>query len=119
MNMGWKPGQGVGPRLTRQEKQQTEKELYNVGMKFQRNTIQTTDDDDNDITNLLFKNVKVSPYEYESVVFKPKFDTFGLGYESLQKPNASVKSTNKYSKLTIGGKSIHGQVIIICNCLFN
>lgn len=120
MSMGWKPGQGVGRRLTRREKLQTEKELYNVGMLLHTNKtcIDYDDDDDDEIVNSLYKDIKFSPYEYESVVIKPKFDTFGLGYESLQKPCISVKSTNLYSKLTIDGKSIRGQVTICINkCL--
>jgi len=115
--MGWRPGQGVGPQVTQREKRQTEKELLNFGMKYYTNVIYNdnddNDDDDKNITNLLYNNIKVSPYEYESVVLKPKFDTFGLGYESLQKPITSLKSIDTYSKLTIDGKSIHGQVIIM------
>jgi len=107
--MGWKPGQGVGPQLTQKEKMKTKKELENVGMKFKTNT--RYDDDDFEINELL-ENFKVSPYEYESIAIKPKVDTFGLGYEGLKKTNVPVKSTDRYSKLTIGGKSIHGQVII-------
>lgn len=101
--MGWRPGQGVGPRLTQREKLQSQKELANVGMKF--NNYETPDD-----INELLENIKVSPYEYETKVIKPKVDTFGLGYEGLKSSNKSKKS-NSYSKLTIGGKSIHGQVI--------
>ncbi|CAI6355301.1 unnamed protein product [Macrosiphum euphorbiae] len=106
-SMGWKPGQGVGPQLTQREKLRAKKELENVGMKFSINT--KYDDDDDDEVNELLENIKVSPYEYESVAIKPKFDTFGLGYEGLKTTNVSVKSENKYSKLTVGGKSIHGQ----------
>lgn len=107
--MGWKPGQGVGPQLTQQEKLQTKKELENVGMKFKTNM--KYDEDDFEVNELL-KNFKVSPYEYESKVIKPKVDTFGLGYEGLKSTTTSIKSTNLYSKLTVGGKSIHGQVNI-------
>lgn len=110
--MGWKPGQGVGPQLTQREKLRAKKELKNVGMKFSVDT-KYGDDDDDDEVNELLNNIKVSPFEYESVPIKPKFDTFGLGYEGLKTTNVSVKSENKYSKLTVGGKSIHGQVIII------
>lgn len=106
--MGWKPGQGVGPQLTQREKLRTKMELENVGMKFKTNT--KYDDDDFEINELL-DNFKVSPYEYESVAFKPKTDTFGLGYKCLKTSNVSSKCTEKsYSKLTIEGKSIHGQV---------
>jgi len=109
--MGWKPGQGVGPQLTQREKLRAKKELENVGMKF---SIDTKYGDDDDEVNELLENIKVSPYEYESVAIKPKFDTFGLGYVGLKTTNVTVKSENKYSKLTVGGKSIHGQVIFIC-----
>lgn len=101
--MGWKPGQGVGPRLTQREKLQSQKELATVGMKF-------NDFDNQEDINELLDNIKVSPYEYETRVIKPKVDTFGLGYEGLKTNNKSIK-TNNYSKLTIEGKSIHGQVI--------
>lgn len=106
-SMGWKPGQGVGPQLTQREKLRAKKELKNVGMKFSVDT--KYGDDDDDEVNELLNNIKVSPFEYESVPIKPKFDTFGLGYEGLKTTNVSVKSENKYSKLTVGGKSIHGQ----------
>ncbi|VVC24072.1 G-patch domain,G patch domain-containing protein, N-terminal [Cinara cedri] len=100
-SMGWKPGQGVGPRLTQQEKLQSQRELANVGMKF--NNYENQED-----FNELLKNIKVSPYEYETKIMKPKVDTFGLGYEGLKAYNMPTKS-NSYSKLTVGGKSIHGQ----------
>lgn len=110
--MGWKPGQGVGPQITQREKIRVKKELENVGMKFSIDN-KYNDDDDEDEVNEFLENIKVSPYEYESVAIKPKVDTFGLGYEGLKPNNSSVKSNDKYSKLTVGGKSIHGQVIII------
>lgn len=105
--MGWKPGQGVGPQLTQREKIRSKYELENIGMKLHTNTIH----DDIDEEMELLKNIKVSPYEYESKVIKPKVDTFGLGYKSLNITTISGKSTNTYSKLTVGKKSIHGQVI--------
>lgn len=108
--MGWKPGQGVGPQLTQREKIRTKKELENVGMKF---SVDKRFGDEEDEVNELLENFKVSPFEYESVAIKPKVDTFGLGYEGLKTNAASVKSNDKYSKLTVGGKSIHGQVNII------
>lgn len=110
--MGWKPGQGIGPQITQREKLRTKKELENVGMKSKTNT--KYDDDDFEINELL-DNFKVSPYEYESVAIKPKTDTFGLGYKCLQTSNVSLKFTDKpYSKLTVDGKSIHGQVYLVC-----
>lgn len=112
--MGWKPGQGVGPQVTQREKLRAKKELENVGMKFCTNTAY---DDDDDEVNELLGNIKASPFEYESISIKPKVDTFGLGYEGLKQAKVSSKSTvnNKYSKLTVGGKSIHGQVITFCH----
>lgn len=110
-SMGWRPGQGIGPHLTQREKLRTKKELENVGMKFKTNT--KYEDNDFEINELL-NNFKVSPYEYESIAIKPKTDIFGLGYESIKSSNVPIKSTEKvYSKLTVGGKSIHGQVYII------
>lgn len=111
--MGWKPGQGVGPQLTQREKFQAKKEFINVGMKLNTYTKHYDDDEDDDGINDLFGNIKVSPFEYESVAVKPKIDTFGLGYEGLKTTNVTEKSTNKYTKLIVEGKSIHGQVIII------
>ncbi|XP_050528379.1 uncharacterized protein LOC126898425 [Daktulosphaira vitifoliae] len=107
-SMGWKPGQGVGPQVTQKEKLRTKKELETVGMKFKTNTAYDNDEDE---INELLGNIKVSPFEYESISIKPKTDTFGLGYEGLKQANVSSRLTtqNKYSKLTIGGKSIHGQ----------
>jgi len=112
--MGWKPGQGVGSRLTKKEKQKMKKRnerlklaQENPEMTFSENN---SDDSDDDINNVTF-----APDDYEPFRCKPKDNYFGIGYCGLDRrkilsshinlfdtPAFCVQDKNK--KL-----SIHGQ----------
>ncbi|XP_011863434.1 PREDICTED: G patch domain-containing protein 1 homolog [Vollenhovia emeryi] len=110
--MGWKPGQGVGSRLTKKEKQQIK--LRNEKLKLARDNCEmvgsNSEDSDDDSTNITF-----APDDYEPFRCKPKDNYFGIGYSGLDRrkvlsghinlfdaPAFCVQDKNK--KL-----SIHGQ----------
>ncbi|XP_077271643.1 G patch domain-containing protein 1 homolog [Temnothorax americanus] len=110
--MGWKPGQGVGSRLTKKEKQKIK--LRNEKLRLGRDNHEmvgsNSEDSDDDSTNITF-----APDDYEPFRCKPKDNYFGIGYSGLDRrkvlsshinlfdtPAFCVKDKNK--KL-----SIHGQ----------
>lgn len=110
--MGWKPGQGIGSRLTKREKQKMKQR--NEKLKFVQENSDTVgsnseDSDDNSI------NITFAPDDYEPFRCKPKDNYFGIGYSGLDRrkilsghinlfdiPAFCVQDKNK--KL-----SIHGQ----------
>ncbi|TGZ49885.1 G patch domain-containing protein 1 homolog [Temnothorax longispinosus] len=110
--MGWKPGQGVGSRLTKKEKQKIK--LRNEKLRLGRDNLEmagsNSEDSDDDSINITF-----APDDYEPFRCKPKDNYFGIGYSGLDRrkvlsghinlfdtPAFCVKDKNK--KL-----SIHGQ----------
>ncbi|XP_012543172.2 G patch domain-containing protein 1 homolog [Monomorium pharaonis] len=110
--MGWKPGQGVGSRLTKKEKQKIK--LHNEKLKLIRDNSEmvesSSEDSNDDSTDITF-----APDDYEPFRCKPKDNYFGIGYSGLDRrkvlsghinlfdtPAFCVQDKNK--KL-----SIHGQ----------
>lgn len=110
--MGWKPGQGVGSRLTKKEKQKIKQRNEKLKL-IQENPEMAgsnSEDSDDNSTNITF-----APDDYEPFRCKPKDNYFGIGYSGLDRrkilsghinlfdtPAFCVQDKNK--KL-----SIHGQ----------
>ncbi|CAL1685913.1 unnamed protein product [Lasius platythorax] len=110
--MGWKPGQGVGSRLTKKEKQKIKQRNEKLKL-LQENPEMVgsnSEDSDDNSTNITF-----APDDYEPFRCKPKDNYFGIGYSGLDRrkilsghinlfdtPAFCVQDKNK--KL-----SIHGQ----------
>lgn len=100
-SMGWKPGQGVGPRQTRKEKRQAtarnSKEQYlmehygaeglpsNKENKGEEDS-NTEDEDDEDIT--------FAPDDYEPIFYTPKENRFGMSYSGLNRDPILSKSSS-------------------------
>ncbi|KAL6429697.1 hypothetical protein ACFW04_007544 [Cataglyphis niger] len=110
--MGWKPGQGVGSRLTKREKQKIKHRNEKLKLIQENPEIagSNSDDSDDNSTNITF-----APDDYEPFRCKPKDNYFGIGYSGLDRrkilsghinlfdtPAFCVQDKNK--KL-----SIHGQ----------
>ncbi|XP_072754107.1 G patch domain-containing protein 1 homolog [Anoplolepis gracilipes] len=109
--MGWKPGQGVGSRLTKREKQKIKQrnERLKLVQENPEMTVSNSEDSDDNSTNITF-----APDDYEPFRCKPKDNYFGIGYSGLDRrkilsghnlfdtPAFCVQDKNK--KL-----SIHGQ----------
>ncbi|KAF5900210.1 G patch domain-containing protein 1 isoform X1, partial [Clarias magur] len=76
--MGWKDGQGVGPRLKRrQRKQDTGVKLYGCALP----PIASEESEDDD--EFAPENVTFAPKDVTPVDFTPKDDVHGLGYRGL------------------------------------
>ncbi|XP_060767752.1 G patch domain-containing protein 1 [Neoarius graeffei] len=76
--MGWKDGQGVGPRLKRrQRKQNPDVKVYGCALP-PRGSEESEDDDE-----FAPENVTFAPKDVTPVDFTPKDDVHGLGYRGL------------------------------------
>uniref|UniRef100_A0A672QTD0 G-patch domain-containing protein n=1 Tax=Sinocyclocheilus grahami TaxID=75366 RepID=A0A672QTD0_SINGR len=73
--MGWKDGQGVGPRLKRKQRKQND--VY--GCAFPPNGSEESEDED----EFAPENVSFAPKDVVPVDFTPKVDSHGLGYRGL------------------------------------
>lgn len=70
--MGWKPGQGIGPRLTKKEKKQKSKhqekvKVYGCSLPDQEQKVpvsQSDSSDDEDYVNLTFAPDDYEPFRY-------------------------------------------------------
>lgn len=88
-SMGWKPGQGVGPRLTKTQKLKARREhKKNIGKVYGcevpkefkkdfKSDTESSSDEDTDIT--------FAPDDYDAFIYEPKINTFGMGYSGLSK----------------------------------
>nr|XP_031826242.1 G patch domain-containing protein 1 homolog [Nomia melanderi]XP_031826243.1 G patch domain-containing protein 1 homolog [Nomia melanderi] len=112
--MGWRPGQGVGSRLTKKEKAKIKRRNEKIRMskeKIGKISSGTSSDESEDD----YGDVTFAPDDYEPFRCNPKDNYFGIGYSGLDRrtilsghinlfdtPAFSVQEKNK--KL-----SIHGQ----------
>jgi len=110
--MGWKPGQGVGSRLTKKEKQKIK--LRNEKLKLAQDNPEmvgnNSEDSDDDSTNITF-----APDDYEPFRCKPKDNYFGIGYSGLDRRKVLSSHINLFDTpaFCVQDKSkklsIHGQ----------
>ncbi|KYM96018.1 PREDICTED: G patch domain-containing protein 1 homolog [Cyphomyrmex costatus] len=110
--MGWKPGQGIGSRLTKKEKQKIK--LRNEKLKLAQNNPEmiesNSEDSDDESTNITF-----APDDYEPFRCKPKDNYFGIGYSGLDRRKVLSSHINLFDgpAFCVQDKnkklSIHGQ----------
>ncbi|KAG8222457.1 hypothetical protein J437_LFUL002192, partial [Ladona fulva] len=102
--MGWKPGQGVGPRLTRMEKKKSAKEREKIqkkvygcslpdefyGTSAQSHASDSSDDEEkeNEV------EILYAPDDIQPFVCVPKDDVFGIGYSGLDR--RPILSSSKF-----------------------
>lgn len=117
MKMGWKPEQGVGPRLTKAEKKlrkKTQEYVQKVyGCQLPTNVESKKDAEESDESDLDINldEITFAPDDYKSYVLELKQNTFGLGYKGMDRKNILSSNKPEFSKLTVNGKTIRGQVI--------
>ncbi|CAL7935846.1 unnamed protein product [Xylocopa violacea] len=112
--MGWRPGQGVGSRLTKKEKAKIKRRNERMKGTEKRSTKASSESNSEDSGDD-FGNVTFAPDDYEPFRCNPKDNYFGIGYSGLDRrtvlsghvnlfdtPAFSIQDKNK--KL-----SIHGQ----------
>ncbi|EDV40227.1 uncharacterized protein Dana_GF10404, isoform A [Drosophila ananassae] len=102
-SMGWKPGQGVGPRQTKKEKRQAtarnKREQYLLehygaeGLPAQKENhadkVDTEDEDEEEDEEITF-----APDDYEPMFFTPKENRFGMSYSGLSRDPILSKSSS-------------------------
>ncbi|KAK0090511.1 hypothetical protein PV325_012565 [Microctonus aethiopoides] len=122
--MGWKPGQGVGPRITKREKNKTRKR--NIGLKVygcslpdtemkvpETHSVSSDDDDGDDEVN---EEIYFAPDDFEPFRCNPKDNYFGIGYSGLNKLSSlsghinlinapAFQMQDKNKKLSIRGQA--------------
>lgn len=109
--MGWKPGQGVGSRLTKREKRKIKQrnERLKLGQENLESGSNSEDSDDNSA------NITFAPDDYEPFRCKPKDNYFGIGYSGLDRRTILSDHINLFDTpaFCIQDKnkklSIHGQ----------
>ena len=88
--MGWKPGQGVGPKLTRKHKKRVEsstKRLFGPSLPKPNTEMTSSEDDDEDLINNQYRDFLFAPDDIPNFVAKPKENLFGIGYQGLERGN--------------------------------
>lgn len=82
--MGWKPGQGTGPRVSKNEKKRLSKlrkKVYGCSLPDDKSDIEEEEDDDDvDLENITF-----APEDFPFQLVESKENVFGIGYKGLDK----------------------------------
>lgn len=83
--MGWKPGQGTGPRVSRKEKKRTGKKIYGCMLPPGADENQPQSESDSSDSDLDWDNITFAPNDYEPFLCTPKENTFGIGHVGLDR----------------------------------
>lgn len=110
--MGWKPGQGVGSRLTKREKRRMKQrnEKLKLAQENREMILSNSEDSDDDLIDVTF-----APDDYEPFRCKPKDNYFGIGYSGLDRRKVLSSHINLFDTpaFCVQDKnkklSIHGQ----------
>ncbi|XP_026123418.1 G patch domain-containing protein 1 isoform X1 [Carassius auratus] len=78
--MGWKDGQGVGPRVKRKHRKQNTDAIKVYGCVMPPNGSEESEEEDDEFAP---ENVTFAPKDVVPVDFTPKVDSHGLGYRGL------------------------------------
>lgn len=85
--MGWRPGQGIGPRVTKREKTRTRRnnekmKIYGCSLpnEHEKSAESGSSDSEEDSSTILF-----APDDYEPFLCNPKDNYFGIGYSGLDR----------------------------------
>ena len=81
--MGWKPGQGIGAKLTRKRKKlktKSTKRLFGPSRSDEKS-------DSEDELDEKYKDFLFAPDDVPNFVSKPKENLFGIGYKGLERSN--------------------------------
>ncbi|XP_046752657.1 G patch domain-containing protein 1 homolog [Diprion similis] len=116
--MGWKPGQGVGPRLSKKEKAKIKQHndktrVHGCSLPPRQEQMMETDSGGSDEED---SNITFAPDDYEPFRCNPKDNFFGIGYTGLEKrpilsqhislfEPSSFQLQEKNKKLSIRGQA--------------
>lgn len=126
IKMGWKPGQGVGPRVSKTEKLRTHKEYKKTGVKIygcslpdqlEKEHVARSESSasETEVDKDEYKNITFAPDDYEPYIVKPKDNYFGIGYSGLDRKSVlsnridlfgpSLVVQDKKKKLSVRGQA--------------
>ncbi|SPP76460.1 G patch domain-containing protein 1 homolog [Drosophila guanche] len=122
-SMGWKPGQGVGPRQTKKEKRQAsarnKREQYlleHYGAEGLSSLEQQqvaaaeegrADDNDDDEED---EDITFAPDDYEPIFYTPKENRFGMSYSGLSRDPILSKSSTAHPAAPMQHINLFGQL---------
>ncbi|KAI4489466.1 hypothetical protein M0802_011078 [Mischocyttarus mexicanus] len=105
--MGWKPGQGIGNRVTKKEKIKAKEQIEKVKIyscSLPRNEEKEIDSNyDSDDENL---DITFAPDDYEPFRSKGKDNYFGIGYSGLNRQNVLSNQINEESNYQSNNKNL-------------
>lgn len=92
-SMGWRPGQGVGPRLSHRQKKVQQKEIKKssrkvYGCQFPGSSNDKSGgsgEDSSEESDSDMKSITFAPDDYDAFIVKVKDNVFGIGYEGLDR----------------------------------
>ncbi|XP_074067587.1 G patch domain-containing protein 1 isoform X2 [Macrotis lagotis] len=113
--MGWKEGQGVGPRVKRKPRRQKPVPGVKIyGCALPPTGSEGSEDDDDDDDDYLPDNVTFAPKDITPVDFTPKDNVHGLAYKGLDPQKAlfgiSVEHFNLFSDVSEGTSNLLGSI---------
>lgn len=117
--MGWRPGQGIGPRITKCEKVRTKRrndkvKIYGCSLPSQVDNVEETDSESGEDAT---EDILFAPDDYQPFICNPKDNYFGIGYSGLDRrpvlsghvnlfeEPTSFKLQEKNKKLSIRGQA--------------
>lgn len=112
--MGWRPGQGIGSRLTKKEKAKIKKRnerMKNIQQISRKTSSENSSEDSEDD----YENVTFAPDDYEPFRCNPKDNYFGIGYSGLDRRTILSGHVNLFDTPAFNMQdknkklSIHGQ----------
>lgn len=114
--MGWKEGQGVGPRERR-----TKKKVYGCSLPSDLSSSQTAAGNDDDEEDIFAVGLLFAPKDVDVFTFTVKDDKHGLGYRGLDPSTALLGRDNWLGvdpvSSRVGRKGISGEVHCTCSVM--
>lgn len=120
MKMGWKPGQGIGPRVTKAEKKKMKEEygkvkrkVYGCSLPQETSKMKQSDsDDDDDSSTDDDENITFAPEDFQPVLCKAKDNFFGLGFSGLDRRPILSTHINLFEPTPLKMKEKNKKVLI-------
>ncbi|CAH0760292.1 unnamed protein product [Diatraea saccharalis] len=98
--MGWRPGQGTGERVTRDEKKKrkTQQRVYGCYMPPEMRQNDEIESDTNSSDSEFEYDTLFAPDDYEPYILQRKSDRFGLGYSGLSRHSVLGSLSGQYGE---------------------
>ncbi|KAJ9586453.1 hypothetical protein L9F63_019891 [Diploptera punctata] len=119
VKMGWKPGQGIGPRVTKAEKKKMKEEygrmkqkVYGCSLPDEIKETKQPESDGNSTDDENYENITFAPEDFQPALCKPKDNLFGLGYSGLDRRPVLSSHINLFEPTALKMKEKKKKVLI-------